>query len=428
MDSIIQNNKLHEFFNSKGAFVVFYDLYLKQQFNIVWGGDSESKQLITKVIARYLLDDLHANHTDFNAIIKQILVDETMGTLFISSFVDNNIWELEELLRYLDSEYVDFELISSLDKLLLTFDIEAWHKDNILINLIAKIRNDEQKRTSIVDYIKRYAETFKRWDKESLQANEKEMNTADLRLNNYYEILSDAEATQCDRYNAALELSKNSEFFEKKDPQPLFDVIEIFFKELDLDKMTLEKKSEREFTISTFLLKIPDFVKLLYRFGKNDLLSKYRMVLAKTLPSVCFLSNYNSNEIKEIYKSVIGDISSVEKQNLVEWWKTREDDFLNFSSDDICTCIIDYGIEALSYKLEEYIKEYIECQDNEHSIAATKALDIISGGDYGWDILKYKHLFSSLQDGSILSVKMQCNAIMIEKFQDPDAITWRIEY
>ncbi len=95
---------------------------------------------------------------------------------------------------------------------------------------------------------------------------------------------------------------------------------------------------------------------------------------------------------------------------------------------NICTCVTDYGIDALYYKLEEYIKEYIEHPNHDHSIAASKALSIISEGDYGWDIDKYKELFNSIQDDSITSIKMQCNAIMIKKFQDPDAIKWRIEY
>ena len=79
-------------------------------------------------------------------------------------------------------------------------------------------------------------------------------------------------------------------------------------------------------------------------------------------------------------------------------------------------------------KLEEYVEQYIEHTDLDHSIAAAKALDIISNGDYGWNIGRYRKLFSLLEDESITSVKMQCNEIMIEKFQDSEAITWRINY
>jgi len=81
----------------------------------------------------------------------------------------------------------------------------------------------------------------------------------------------------------------------------------------------------------------------------------------------------------------------------------------------------------LFYKLEEYIEQYIANQNLDYSIAASKALNIIS--DYGyWDIDKYRHLFNSLEDDNIASVKVQCNAILIEKFKDSDAIKWRVEY
>ena len=101
---------------------------------------------------------------------------------------------------------------------------------------------------------------------------------------------------------------------------------------------------------------------------------------------------------------------------------------MNISSEDVFTCITDYGIDELSYKLEEYIEQYITYQDLNHSIAASKALEIISKGYCNWGIHKYKTLFDELKDDSITSIKMQCNAIMIEKFKDSDAIIWRIEY
>ena len=71
------------------------------------------------------------------------------------------------------------------------------------------------------------------------------------------------------------------------------------------------------------------------------------------------MRKYDAQEVKNIYKSIIGSISDEEKKQLVAWWKSREDDFMNVSSDDICACITDYGIEALSYKLEDYIEQYI---------------------------------------------------------------------
>lgn len=53
---------------------------------------------------------------------------------------------------------------------------------------------------------------------------------------------------------------------------------------------------------------------------------------------------------------------------------------MNISSEDVFTCITDYGIDELSYKLEEYIEQYIAYKDLNHSIAASKALEIISKG------------------------------------------------
>lgn len=215
--------------------------------------------------------------------------------------------------------------------------------------------------------------------------------------------------------------------FKKQDCNPLIDIVKVFFEELDLDKMTLERETQNSFTLSMSLPKIPVFVKFLYYLGAKDLLSSYRIILAKTLPNVCFTRNYDVKDVKNIYKSVIGSISDEEKKQLVEWWKSREDDFMNVSSDDICACITDYGIEALSYKLEEYIEQYKVNQNLDYSIAASKALDVISDYSY-WGIDKYRDLFDSLKDDGITSIKMKCNAVMIEKFKDTDAIKWRIEY
>lgn len=82
----------------------------------------------------------------------------------------------------------------------------------------------------------------------------------------------------------------------------------------------------------------------------------------------------------------------------------------------------------MSYKVEEYIEQYKANQDFSHSIAASKALALVSEGYCNWNINNYRALFDSLADDSIGSIKMQCNDIMIEKYQDPEAMTWRIEY
>lgn len=423
---IVENGKLSDFFNSKGSLSVCYALYLKRQFDIAWKGNSESKRLITKIVAGFISDHPYLTHSEINPIVKQILLDETTGQLLITNF--DSIWDLEDLFRCFDAELIDIELISSLDKSLSEVKIEDWRIDGILTNLINKIRKDENKKDSIAKYIERYAETFERWDKESSQKEDKKVNYYDQQLINVYKILSNPEKSKSNKYETAFKLSQHIDFLKIQDPVPIVDVIKIFFEELDLDQMILEKNTPNSFTLPWSLSKISAFVKVLYSLGFLDLLKQYRIILIKTLPNICITRYYDAKEIKEIYKSVIGNINDVEKNQVVKWWQERKDDFMNISSDDICTCIVDYGIDALYYKLKEYIEQYIEHPDLDHSRAATKALAIISNGDYGWDIGRYKKLFDSLEDESVTSVKMQCNAIMIEKFQDIDAIKWRIDY
>ena len=422
-NKIICDNKLYDFFNPKGTLLVCYDLYIERQFDIAWNADSESRKLMTKIIASFMDNHSYATHSEINVTVKQILLEEETGILFLEYF--DNKWDLEDIFRRFDAELIDIKLLSSLDKLLHESKMKNWYIDNILTTLINKIRNDEAKRTSISEYIKRYTETFERWDKNSEEA---EVNLNNQPLIKAYQSLSDADVSEFYKYEAAFELSKNIKFIRQLDIQPLVDVIAKFFNEIDLDKMILEKKAENSFSLSKSLVKIPYYVKAMYHLGVYDLLEKNRVVLAKTLPIVCCTMNFDASEIKEIYKSVIGSISENEKSELVEWWKSREDDFMNISSEDIFTCITDYGIDAISYKLEKYIEQYIDNQELSHSIAASKALDLISEGYCKWDIKKYKDVFDALEDDNIASIKMQCNAIMIEKYQDSEAITWRIEY
>ena len=369
----------------------------------------------------------YATHNDINTIVKQILLEETTGVLFIKCFSDS--WDLEKMFRNFNAELVDSELLSSVEKLLKETSIEDWNVNEILISLVGKIRNDEAKRSSIAEYISRYTETFERWNKASQKAEDEKVNSHDQQLIKAYEILSDSKVSNSYKYEAALELSQNIDFVQRQDfTQPLVNVIAIFFDEIDLDKMILEKTSENSFSLSKSLMKIPYYVKAICQLGVPDSLKSYRNILAKTLPIVCCTTSLDAHEIRGIYRSVIGSFSEKEKAELVEWWASRKDDFMNISSEDVFTCITDYGIDELSYKLEEYIEQYIAYKDLNHSIAASKALEIISKGYCNWDIHKYKTLFDELKDDSITSIKMQCNAIMIEKFQDPDAITWRIEY
>ena len=85
-NKILEDDKLYEFFNKKGALVVCYELYLKKQFDIVWKGDTDSRQLITRIIAGLISNHSHTTHSVINVAVKQILLEEATGSLFIASF------------------------------------------------------------------------------------------------------------------------------------------------------------------------------------------------------------------------------------------------------------------------------------------------------------------------------------------------------
>ena len=422
---IIKENKLYEFFNPKGDLFVYYELYLKKQFEIVWKENSEAKLLVTKVIAAFVDNHSHSSDNEFNGVIRQILLEDETGTVFISCFEESK-WDLENLFIHFEPEFVDAGLIIALDKLLQESKTEKWLLDIILTSLVNKIRKDEVKKVTVAEYISRYAETFDRWDKNSEEEERRRLNNP-TRIK-AYQNLSGSDIPDYIKYNTAYKLSKDIDFLRQQNPKPIRDVIDKFFANIDLDETTIEKIENNSFNISMFLIAIPFFVRAMYQLGFLDLLKKHRIVLAKTLPLICLNSNMDSSEIKKIYKSVIGNIDKKEKTELIEWWKSRKDDLMNISSDSIFVCITDYGIETLSYKLEEYIEEYIENQDLDHKLAALKSLELIANGYLDWSIEKYRNLFNTLKDDNIESIKMLCNAIMIEKFQDLESVTWRIDY
>lgn len=259
---IIEDGKLCEFFNEKGSLAVFYDLHLKSQFDIAWKGNTENKELITRIIASFISNQSYTTHSEINAIIKQILFNETTGQLFIKSF--DGIWDLEDLFRRFDAELIDIELISSLDKSLSEAHVEPWYINDILTNLINKIRKDKDKKDSIAEYVERYADTFKRWDEESIKTGNKKTDSHNQQLIKAYEVLSDANVSQYDKYEAVNKLSDNIEFVKAQNTAPLIDIIKAFFDELDLDKMILERKTHNSFTLPWALPKIPAFIKVLY--------------------------------------------------------------------------------------------------------------------------------------------------------------------
>lgn len=421
----ILSKGIRDFFNPKGSLLVLYDFYLKKQFDVVWKFNQDRRNLMTKVIAYFVKNRNYSSLKEINTVVKQILLEEETGMIFFNCF-EKDIWELEDLFRTFDADLIDADLLSKLEKLLNDIDAEKWNKDNILIYLINKIRKDESKKCTISDYIKRYENTFEQWDKNSNEMKQERDYAPSL--SKAYQRLSKQETSEYDKYELAFELSKSIDFLSKQDHKPIVDVITDFFNGIDLDKLILKKNGENSYSLSTALIKIPSYVKVLHHLGYRALLEKYKDILIKTLPIVCRTTNFDSREIKDIYKSVIGNINKDDKSAIVKWWKARKDDFMNISPDDIFACITDYGIDALSYKLEEYIEKYIEDDSLENRIAASRALEVISEDYCKWDIKKYKDLFGRLKDESIESIKMQCNTIIIEKFQESEAINWRIKY
>ena len=121
--------------------------------------------------------------------------------MFITSF--DSIWDLEDLFRRFDAELIDIELISSLDKSLSEAHVEPWYINDVLTNLINKIRNDKDKKDSITEYVERYAEIFERWDKDSSKTEDKEVNYHDQQLIKIYKSLSDPEVSMYDKYDTA---------------------------------------------------------------------------------------------------------------------------------------------------------------------------------------------------------------------------------
>lgn len=424
-NKIIENNKLHEFYNSQRTFHVFYEIHLDKQFNILWNyNNSDGKKLITKIIASYIDNNLYINHGIICPIVKRILLEKNYGCEFIKYF--DKEWRLKNIFNQFDEKLIDAELLHILEEELLESDVEEWLIDDILRNLTNKIRKDESKKDTISDFIKRYAKIFEKWDKDSeIKANSKHENPHCIET---YNNLSDPTIPMKDKYEMAYMLSQKIEFTEQQSPRPLINVISSFFNEIDLDKLTIKKTSNTSYNISRDLIKIPYFIKLLIHLGCIEPLKQNRILLAKILPIVYVNANFDIKEILHAYKTIIGILSEQDKEELFIWWKSRLDDFINVSPDSIFTCIEEYGIDAFSYKLEEYIDEYIKRQNLDSRLNASKSLELISKGYCNWDIEKYRRLFNVLENDGIEGIKIECNAIMIEKYQDIEAIQWRVEY
>ena len=171
-----------------------------------------------------------------------------------------------------------------------------------------------------------------------------------------------------------------------------------------------------------------DNVNAVCELGQEEKLMQYRMILAKTLPLTRRVCNIDPHTICSFYKKIIGKLSTEENAILSNWWKSRNDDYLKISPNDIMSCITEYGMLSLSYKLEEYVNTFVAEQSQENAYVASKALELIAKDYVKWGVEDYRKLFDSIEKCGIKGMKMQCNAIMIEKFHDEKAISWRFSY
>lgn len=230
------------------------------------------------------------------------------------------------------------------------------------------------------------------------------------------------------KYYCAFFLCKNIDYLKSIDYNNVFTVVCDFFNNVNLDKTKTEKEDPHSYNLSWNLIYIPHFVNAVCELGQEEKLMQYRMILAKTLPFINRVGNIDSRTISSSYKKIIGKLSTDENAILIDWWKSRNDDYLNISPDDIMSCITEYGMGSLSYKLEEYVDIFIAKQSQENEYVASKALELIAKDYVKWGVEDYRKLFDSIEKCGIKGMKMQCNAIMIEKFHDEKAISWRFSY
>ena len=271
----------------------------------------------------------------------------------------------------------------------------------------------------------RYSDVFKRWDKSEGEEN---TSNSDKELEEAYNYLVDQNIKSKDKYYCALFLCENIDYLKSIDYNKVFTVIYDFFNNVDLDKTKTKKKDPHSCNLSWDLIYIPHFVNAVCELGQEEKLMQYRMILAKTLPLTRRVGNIDPHTICSFYKKIIGKLSTEENAILSDWWKSRNDDYLKISPDDIMSCITEYGMLSLSYKLEEYVNTFVAKQSQENAYIASKALELIAKDYVKWGVEDYRKLFDSIEKCGIKGMKMQCNAIMIEKFHDEKAISWRFSY
>ncbi|MCH5240734.1 MAG: ATP-binding protein [Muribaculaceae bacterium] len=428
-DNIIKANKLDSFFNPRGSYIVFFDLLLPAQYELLQEGSENLKLIYLKVIAGYINHQSYHSDKCLQELIRKILLDKVIGEKFVKLI--NPRYILQSLLRGFDSELIDSALIHCVDELLQQCGFEDWMIEDILRNLTYRIYTDKNKKESINDYINRYSETFKKWEQNATILRQDRETT---RLNKAYETLSNKEATAHEKYISSELLATHIDFLlTLPEIKPFIDTISAYLEGINLDTEGIKKTKSNSFSVTMQITKLPIFVLALYNLGQENILKRHKMILAKTLPIASLFQNSNSCDVKNVYKEIIGDLSDEQKKELNKWWKARNDDFINISHKDILICITDYRIDALSYKLEEYIHTYIRNPVLDNFSAAKDSLTLIAHGYCNWDLKQFEKLFDSLKDEDenyygVNELKLDCNAIMIEKFQSKEAIKWRIEY
>ena len=420
---IVNTNKIEKFFNPVGNLSVHY-FSLVKQILAVFHKNKEAKNDLIQLFAVYLKTRYYHNISgDESKLFKQIIQDDSVSLCFVQSLDQNRgLWYY---LKNIEPEYIDYDLICAIENILVQLYKDNYNVDRCLLSLLSKVRHDEDKQLSLSKYLARYSDVFKRLDK-----SEGEENTPnnDKELEEAYNYLVDQNIKSKDKYYYALFLCENINYLKSIDYNKVFTVIYDFFNNVDLGKTKTKKEGPNSYTLSWDLIYIPHFVNAVCELGQEEKLMKYRMILAKNLPLRSRVGNIDSHTISSFFKKIIGKLSTEESAMLSDWWKSRNDDFLKISPDDIMECITEYGMDFLSYKLEEYVNTYVADQSQENAYIASKALELIAKDYVKWGVEDYKKLFDSIEKYGIKGMKMQCNAIMIEKFHDEKAISWRFSY
>lgn len=420
---IVNNNQIVTFFNPSGNLSVNYFL-LNKQILAVFNENKEAKNDMIKLFVAYLQTrHFYRFSKEENELFKQIIQDESVSLFFVQSLDQNR--GLLYYLKNFEPEFIDYALICAIDNILVKLNKNIFDIDRCLLTLLSIVRHDKDKLESLSKYMARYSDVFKRWDKSEGEEN---IPNGDKDLEEAYNNLVDQNVKSKDKYYCAFFLCENIDYLKSIDYNKVFTVIYDFFNNVDLDKTKTKKKDPHSHNLSWNLIYIPHFVNAICELGQEEKLMQYRMILAKTLPLISRVGNFDSRIISSFYKKIIGKLSTDENAILIDWWKSRNDDYLKISPDDIMSCITEYGMGSLSYKLEEYVDIFIAKQSQENAYVASKALELIAKDYVKWDVEDYRKLFDSIEKCGIKGMKMQCNAIMIEKFHDEKAISWRFSY